>query len=294
MPGALSLLLERWEWWDTWTAHQDHCLAQWARGSECKCTRCAAFSGSLIAANGIRSNDQDLGPLTLQLGSQISPHDPPPLDLFQSDTGFSQVWAVPPPAPQTPSGYDGIVYEPYPSSSAAWSPVGSTPSTSTCVDDWGQAFGTLQVAQSNTGSLGSCERGAAVAAEPGADPPGVADTGVAPRLPPFKLPSAVQSATVPGCLAKQKNLNEFGAGTNLVPARRPRRRFSCKKATEFVCEECTALQGRVVFFNCKKDLKRHKLSTKAHNARIVAYCECGKGATRIDGLKVHRKRCRLR
>jgi len=153
MPGALSnsLLLERWEWWDTWTAHQDHCLAQWARGFEC---RCAAFS---IAANGIRSNDQVSKDLhNLQLGSQISPHDPPPLDLFPSDTGFSQVRAVPPPAPQTPSGYDGIVYEPYPSSSAAWSPVGSTPSTSTCVDDWGQAFGTLQVAQNSTGSLGSC------------------------------------------------------------------------------------------------------------------------------------------
>jgi hypothetical protein len=138
------------------------------------------------------------------------------------------------------------------------------------------------------------ERGAAVAAEPGAEPPGVADTGVAPRHPPPKLPSAVQSTTVPGCFAEQKTLKEFGAGTNLAPALRPRRRLSYKKATEFVCEECTASQGRVVFFNCKKDLKRHKLSTKAHNARIIAYCECGVGATRIDGLRVHRKRCRFR
>jgi len=145
------------------------------------------------------------------------------------------------------------------------------------------------------------ERGAAVVVEPGSQAPGVADNGVAPRLPQLKFPSAIHNATAPGYSAVQKDLIEVSSGTNLVPTanltpiaqarRRSRRRRADQPATEYVCTRCTEAEGIIVSFNCRKDLKRHKRTTKAHNACIVEYCSCGKGVTRKDAMALHRKYC---
>ena len=145
------------------------------------------------------------------------------------------------------------------------------------------------------------ERGAAVVVEPRSQAPGVADNGVAPHRPQIKLPSAIHNATAPGYSAVQKDLIEVSSGTNLVPTanltpiaqarRRSKRRRVDKPATPYVCTPCTEAEGIVVSFNCPKDLKRHERTTKAHNARVVEYCPCGKGVTRKDAMALHQKHC---
>ena len=146
----------------------------------------------------------------------------------------------------------------------------------------------------------------------GCHAPGVAENGLALPPPPLKLPSAIHGATALGFPAVQKDLTEVSSGTNLIPTanvtfnaqeRRRRRERSAvkpkakpkpklKSVTEFVCEECTSKLGWTVSFNCKKDLRRHQATTKAHGARNVAYCSCGKGVTRKDAMKSHRHGCK--
>ena len=156
------------------------------------------------------------------------------------------------------------------------------------------------------------ERGVPVA-EPGCHHPGVAENGVAPPSPQLKLTSAIHRATALGFHAVQQDLTEASSGTNLIPTanvtsnaqerRRSRGRWAGKtkaKAkpkpkpkpmTEFVCEECTLARGVTVSYNCAKDLKRHKRTTKAHAARNVLFCSCGKGVTRMDAMKLHHRWC---
>jgi len=148
-------------------------------------------------------------------------------------------------------------------------------------------------------------------AEPGCRAPQVAENGVAPRLPQVKLPSAIPSATALGFPAVQKDSAEVSSGTNLIPTanvtfnaqerRRGRGRWVVKpKAkpkrkksdTEFVCEECTSARGWTVSFNCKKDLRRHQTTTKAHGAPFVLKCSCGTGVTRKDQMRLHQRSCK--
>ena len=141
--------------------------------------------------------------------------------------------------------------------------------------------------------------------------PGVAENGVAPRLPHVRLPSAIHCATALGFLAAQKDLVEVSSGTNLIPTanvtfnaqeRRSRRgrpagkpkakpKPKLKRVTEFVCEKCTSELGWTVSFNCNKDLRRHKATTKAHGAPIVLKCSCGTGVTRKDQMRLHHHSC---
>lgn len=148
-------------------------------------------------------------------------------------------------------------------------------------------------------------------AEPGY-PPGVAENSVAPRLPQTELPSAIHCATAHGFSAVQKDSFEVSSGTNLIPTahvtfnsqerRRLRGRSAVKPkakpkpklkpVTEFVCGECTSARGSIVSFNCQKDLRRHKATTKAHGARLVLKCSCGKGVTRKDAMRLHHRWCK--
>lgn len=150
------------------------------------------------------------------------------------------------------------------------------------------------------------EHGVTVA-EPGCHAPRVAGNGVAPRLPPLKLPSAIRCATALGP-AVQKDLTEVSSGTNLIStanvtfnpqerrrgggrwAVKPKRKP--KSDTEFVCEECTSARGSTVSFNCKKDLRRHMATTKAHGAPFVLKCSCGTGVTRKDQMRLHHQSCK--
>jgi len=149
-------------------------------------------------------------------------------------------------------------------------------------------------------------------AEPGCYAPGVAENGVAPRPPHVKLSSATHCATALGFPAVQKDLAEVGSGTNLIPTanvtfnsqeRRHRRGRSAvkpkakpkpklKPVTNFICEDCTSARGTMVGFNCQKDLKRHRATTKAHGARLVLKCSCGKGVTRKDAMRLHHRWCK--
>jgi len=154
------------------------------------------------------------------------------------------------------------------------------------------------------------EHGVTVA-EPESHAPQVAGNGVAPRLPQIGLPSAIHCATALGFPAAQKDLVEVSSGTNLIPTanvtfnaqerRRSRGRWVVKpKAkpkrkksdTEFVCEECTSARGWTVSFNCKKDLRRHQTTTKAHGAPFVLKCSCGTGVTRKDQMRLHQRSCK--
>ena len=144
-------------------------------------------------------------------------------------------------------------------------------------------------------------RGAAVA-EPRNQAPDVSVNGVAPRLPLVKLPSAIQGETTLGCLLEQqKILPEVGSGTNQLPAtevvhndpagtktRRTGQRTKRDQElpTEHRCEECGS------YFNCRKDLRRHRATTKVHGAPAVALCSCGTTVRRKDARRVHRRRCR--
>jgi hypothetical protein len=141
------------------------------------------------------------------------------------------------------------------------------------------------------------ERGATKAEELGSQTPGVAN-GVTLHHPPTRLPLEDPSAIAPGCYQREA-LAEVGAGSATskaaTEAHRKRKRLRVRKdkpATEFVCSACTKDQGRLVSFNCAKDLRRHIRTTKAHNARAVAFCSCGKSVTRRDAMKTHRKYCR--
>jgi hypothetical protein len=143
----------------------------------------------------------------------------------------------------------------------------------------------------------------AAVAEPGCKTPGIANNGVALRLPPTKLPSENPSAVAPGCYL-QRALTEVSAGsttsravTEVPGKRRPSTRRAgvrprVDKPNEFECERCTKAQGFIVSFTCPKDLRRHMETTKAHNARAVAYCSCGKSVTRRDAMRSHRRHCR--
>ncbi|KAI0295660.1 hypothetical protein B0F90DRAFT_1749505, partial [Multifurca ochricompacta] len=66
------------------------------------------------------------------------------------------------------------------------------------------------------------------------------------------------------------NLTQVGSGTILapatiqavlVPSAEPstpvRKTLVDREWAEYICEECTKLQGRVVSFDCRKDLNRH-------------------------------------
>lgn len=128
---------------------------------------------------------------------------------------------------------------------------------------------------------------------------GIANS-VAPASPPLKLPSDNPSIIASGCYA-QKISSESSAGTTassalLAVLRRPnpsaRQINVCSRINKkLVCEECTKTRGRLVSFNCRKDLGRHMRTTKAHNARAVARCSCGKTVTRKDAKKSHRRCC---
>jgi hypothetical protein len=138
----------------------------------------------------------------------------------------------------------------------------------------------------------------ATVAEPG-QTPGDAVNGVALRSPQLKFPSEDQSSKASGC-HKEKVLNEVSAGTTLMAAsklpvyvtesnkaqkkRRRTERGDKPPTTELMCCGWT--------FNCAKDLRRHKRTTKAHNAPVVARCSCGKGVTRKDAMTSHRQFCR--
>ena len=157
---------------------------------------------------------------------------------------------------------------------------------------------TILTRSSWTGFLFDQQREAANA-EPGSLTPGVT-VGVALRLPLAKLPSDIQSAMASGCYQQQKVLAEVSAGTTFTatskvavedkqaPRRRRVRRTerTSVPATELECGQCNRS------FNCKKDLRRHQRSTKAHGAPEVAKCSCGKGVTRVDAMKSHRRFCR--
>ncbi|KAI0293140.1 hypothetical protein B0F90DRAFT_1765640, partial [Multifurca ochricompacta] len=67
-----------------------------------------------------------------------------------------------------------------------------------------------------------------------------------------------------------ENITKVGSGTILepatvqavlVPSAEPstpvRKTLIHREWAEYICEECTKLQGRVVSFNCRKDLNRH-------------------------------------
>jgi hypothetical protein len=147
--------------------------------------------------------------------------------------------------------------------------------------------------------------GAIVLPEPGSQTPGIAINGEALRPPPLELPSDTQNATASGCYA-QKISTRISAGTTANKAapevprdkRKPSARRTVvrsgvnKRATKFVCEECTKTEGRLVSFNCEKDRQRHKRTTRAHNAPPVAFCSCGTSVTRRDAMKSHRAYCR--
>ena len=148
-----------------------------------------------------------------------------------------------------------------------------------------------------TGFLFDQQRGAAIA-EPGSQTPGVT-IGVALRLPQAKLPSDIQDAMASG-YCPQKALAEVSTGTTLTATSKvavedkqaPRRRRVRRTervsvpATELECGQCNRS------FNCRKDLRRHQRSTKMHGAPEVAKCSCGKGVTRVDAMKSHRRFCR--
>ena len=154
------------------------------------------------------------------------------------------------------------------------------------------------------------EHGVTVA-EPESLAPGVAGNGVAPRLPQMRLPSAIHRATALGFPAVPKDSFEVSSGTNLIPTAdvtfnaqerrcgrgrctvtkaKPKRKL--KPDTEWVCEECTSARGSTVSFNCKKDLRRHKATTKAHGAPFVLKCSCGTGVTRKDQMRLHQRSCK--
>lgn len=140
--------------------------------------------------------------------------------------------------------------------------------------------------------------GAIAPLEPGSQTPDVT-VGVALHLPPTIPPWDIQGMTASRCYPL-KNLAEVSAGTTLTatseaaaedkqaPRRRRVRRTARANipATELECGQCNRS------FNCKKDLRRHQRSTKAHGAPEVAKCSCGKGVTRIDAMKSHRRFCR--
>jgi hypothetical protein len=127
----------------------------------------------------------------------------------------------------------------------------------------------------------------------------------------LKLPSAIHSTTALEYPAVQKDSIEVSSGTNLIPTvddvtfdvqgrrRRKGRQQQPGKPTKvikpaassFVCEECTLAKGSRVSFNCRKDLMRHRATTKAHGAHMVLFCSCGKGVTRRDAMKLHRRWC---
>ena len=152
--------------------------------------------------------------------------------------------------------------------------------------------------------------GAAVS--PGRQNPGVAVTGVTQHSPQIKLPSETRSATASG-YSKPKDLTEVSAGSSLMAASesptyraevnkaqgkrsdstesqigptrtgRGKARGDKPPATELVC--C----GRT--FSCAANLRKHKRTTKAHGARPVGECSCGKPVTRRDAMASHRRYC---
>ena len=139
--------------------------------------------------------------------------------------------------------------------------------------------------------------GAIAPLEPGSQTPGVT-VGVALRLPQLTLPSENRSATASKCYPR-KVLNEVSAGTNLMATSRSAVYFAeSNKAQGKRPKRGTPRADKVheckpckKFFNSKKDLHRHLRSTKAHNARPVAYCTCGKSVTRTDAMRSHRAYC---
>jgi hypothetical protein len=140
--------------------------------------------------------------------------------------------------------------------------------------------------------------GPQVVAKPEGQTSAFADNRLAPRRPLVIHPSDHQGATASGCLPEQRVLPEVGSGTkpipagNVVPKPRNRRRQAKKPVTpsRFVCEECSE-EGNTVSFNCKKDLRRHLTTTKAHGASVILACSCGKGVTRRDAMAIHHKYC---
>jgi hypothetical protein len=138
----------------------------------------------------------------------------------------------------------------------------------------------------------------AVPPEPGIQTSGVTVNGVALRLPHVILPSDNQSAVAPGCYPR-KIVTEVSAGTNLMATSRSAVYFTesnkaqgkirKRRTPSDEVHECKPCKKT---FNCKKDLRRHLRSTKAHNASPVAVCTCGKMVTRMDAMRSHRSYCR--
>ena len=149
--------------------------------------------------------------------------------------------------------------------------------------------------------------GTAVVAASGGQTPGVTVNGVAPRSPQMRLLLENQSATTSG-YHKQKVSLGVNAGTNLTaasesptyvpesnkaqrvsgigPARTSRGRARASGGDGTPANMCCGTS-----FKGKRELHRHRTTTKAHNAPVVARCTCGKTVTRKDAMRTHRKYC---
>lgn len=149
----------------------------------------------------------------------------------------------------------------------------------------------------------------AAVTQSGNQAPSIAVNSMASLPPQDKLPSITHSSTVLEGSSEQRVLLEVSSGTKPSPAtevarnspagtqnmktRRTRTRINGveKQPTEFRCEECTRVRSRTVSFTCKKDLERHKNTTKAHNAPAIAICRCGRVILRKDACGSHRRYC---
>jgi len=133
------------------------------------------------------------------------------------------------------------------------------------------------------------ERSGAAVAEPGVHTPGiaVACNGVAPHPPQSILPSTTIQSKASRCSAEQQKILIGTPGRTVVSRRR-----AYRPVTDWICDECSWLQRQTVSFNSKKDLRRHKSTTKAHKAPPIARCSCGKTVSRKDALAIHWKSCR--
>ncbi|KAI0290267.1 hypothetical protein B0F90DRAFT_628853 [Multifurca ochricompacta] len=143
-----------------------------------------------------------------------------------------------------------------------------------------------------------------ISMDTGFQAPEVAVNSMAQRRPRFKFPSVIHSAKALEYMLEPDNLTEVGSGTILalgtvqavqVPSAElstpVRKTLVDREWAEYICEECTKLQGHVVSFNCRKDLNRHRSTTKVHKESAVAISSCGRTIMRKDGIKLHLQHC---